>query len=222
MANGPLTVETRRRLHEEDTQWPLKAILRIIATASALVATILLAASVSLTNSNFVNHDGRKANDWMDGMALAPVLLSLIYNPVSLFMLLLLRRGKHPHPAIHLTVDLAIWTVSVPALIFTVAGGLFWYWKPAISDHNGNVDCGFFFNEFSKECDPVAYTIGHMEITGIIFLFIVLQVISARLSNLEINFSSTNANRQGENTVSCISSSSSLPASTRTSGGELV
>ena len=75
MANGPLTVETRRRLYEEDSQWPLKAILRIIATASALLATILLAASVSLTNSNFVTHDGRKANDWMDGMALAPVRL---------------------------------------------------------------------------------------------------------------------------------------------------
>lgn len=73
MAYGPLTVETRRRLYEEDAKWPLKAILRIIATVSAFLAMILLAASVSLANKNFVDPYGQNASDWMDGMALAPV-----------------------------------------------------------------------------------------------------------------------------------------------------
>lgn len=73
MANGPLTVETRRRLYEEDTKWSLKAILRIIATVSAFLTTILFAASVSLANKNFVDPYGQGASDWMDGMALAPV-----------------------------------------------------------------------------------------------------------------------------------------------------
>ena len=76
MARSPLTVDTRRRLYEEDSKWPLKAVLRIIATGAALLAMILFAVAVSYENKNFVNTNG--AGDWTDGLALAPVCLSSI------------------------------------------------------------------------------------------------------------------------------------------------
>ena len=68
---SPLTVDVRRRLNDQDSRWPAKAILRIIAMGFEFLAMVLFAAAVSMTNKNFTNTDG--PGDWTDGMALAPV-----------------------------------------------------------------------------------------------------------------------------------------------------
>jgi len=62
----------------------------------------------------------------------------------------------------------------VPALIFATAGGAFWYWAPAIPTAKGDVDCGFFFNAWAEVCEPVAYTIGRVEIAGLAMVFGIL------------------------------------------------
>ena len=67
----PLPAETRRRLYEGDTKWPVKIILRAIATFFAFLAMILFAVATSLENQNFIDLDG--PGDWTDGMTLAPV-----------------------------------------------------------------------------------------------------------------------------------------------------
>ena len=68
---SPLSIDVRRQLNNQDSRWSAKAILRIIAMGFEIVATILFAVAVSLTNKNFTNMDG--PGDWTDGMALAPV-----------------------------------------------------------------------------------------------------------------------------------------------------
>lgn len=67
----PLTAETRRTLSENDAKWPVKLILRAVATFLAFLGMILFAVATSLTNQHFINLNGD--GDWTDGMALAPV-----------------------------------------------------------------------------------------------------------------------------------------------------
>ncbi|MCJ1486411.1 hypothetical protein MMC06_006588 [Schaereria dolodes] len=203
MARVPLPVDTYRRLNEQEPKWHIKAILRILGTLVAIIAVILFAVSVSYTNQNFINTTGagdwtdglaiapvshhqlepimknaiQKKNPQKDRPPtehdVRSTTLSTILNPVLLLTHLICRRGSSLHPALPLTLDLLIVMLCIPSLVFAVAGGLFWYWTPAILSTSGTVDCGFFFNEWSRECHPVAYTIGHMEIAGIVFLFLV-------------------------------------------------
>ncbi|MCJ1395274.1 hypothetical protein MMC18_008158 [Xylographa bjoerkii] len=171
---SPLTVETRRRLYEEDSKWPAKAILRVVAACFALVATILFAVAISFENMNFSNTAGN--GDWTDGLALAPAVLSFLYNITTLILHFFVRRGRHFHPAWHIVGDFFVWGLSIPALIFAVGGGIFWYWAPAVPSQNGSVDCAFFFNAWAPACNAVAYTIGNLEIAGIVMLFLVLSL----------------------------------------------
>jgi hypothetical protein len=169
---SPLTLEARRRAGEDDSRWRAKTVLRLIGILFAFPAMCLLAAAVSNTNQNFINTMGN--GDWTDGLALAPVVLSLLYNPAAVVVHLIVRKGAALHPAIHLTADLIVWVLAVPAIVFGIAGGMFWNWAPATPDANGVIDCGFFFNQWAQECDPMAYTIGHLEIAALVFLFFLL------------------------------------------------
>jgi hypothetical protein len=89
-------------------------------------------------------------------------------------MHLLFRKSRPIHPGIRIVLDLIVWGLSVPAIVFAIASGIFWYWTPAIPSSDGTIDCTFFFNQWSQECNPVAYQIGHLEIAGVVFLFFLL------------------------------------------------
>lgn len=75
---GPLSVDARRQAHDEDPRWHTKAVLRVVATFFSLLAMCLFAAAISYTNANFVNTMGN--GDWSDGLALAPVRVSLSFS----------------------------------------------------------------------------------------------------------------------------------------------
>ncbi|MCJ1313953.1 hypothetical protein MMC25_007633 [Agyrium rufum] len=165
---NPLSVDVRRRLYEQDAKWPLKTILRLAAAFLELLAMIMFAIAVSLTNKNFVNTEG--PGDWTDGMALAPSVLGLIADPIILILWIVLRGGKPLNPAFALVLDGIMWILAIPSIIVAVGGALFLYWTSAVASADGTVNCAFFFNEFSGECDPIAYTIGRLEIAGIVFL----------------------------------------------------
>lgn len=100
-------------------------------------------------------------------------MISLLYNPIVIALLLFVRRGRAIHPGWHVAVDLIIWGLCVPSVIFSVAGALFWAWTPTQYNDDGTVNCDFY-NEFAKPCLPVLYTIGGTEIAGIVFLFLIL------------------------------------------------
>ena len=77
MARLPISVETRRRLSEDDRRWPIKLGLRALAIPFALIAMILFAVTTALSKKNY------GGNDWTDGLPLAPVsgMSRLFYNP---------------------------------------------------------------------------------------------------------------------------------------------
>ena len=100
------------------------------------------------------------------------MVFALIADPTILLLGLFVRKSFHP--AAFMAIEFLIFALCIAAIILSVAGGLFWYWAPAVVDQAGNINCAFFFNEFSQECDPVAYTIGKIQIAAIVFLFCVL------------------------------------------------
>ncbi|SLM39442.1 hypothetical protein LPUS_09976 [Lasallia pustulata] len=166
----PLQAETRRNLYEGDPKWPVKLTLRAAATFFAFFGMTLFAVATSLTNKNFINLSG--GGDWTDGMTLAPITLSFLYNPIVISILLFVRRGRTIHPAWHVVMDLIIWGLCVPCIVFSVDGGLFWAWVPTQYSDDGTVNCDFY-NWLSRPCLPVLYTIGGLEIAGIVFLFLI-------------------------------------------------
>ncbi|KAI4140967.1 MAG: hypothetical protein LQ340_007759 [Diploschistes diacapsis] len=131
----------------------------------------IFAAAIAYTNDNFTNTQG--TGDWSDGLCLAPIIFSLLYNPIALVMHLLFRNKRPIHPAIRIGLDLVVWGLSVPAIVFGILGGVFWYWTQAIPNADGSIDCTFFFNTWSETCTPVAYQIGRLEIAGLVLLFFI-------------------------------------------------
>ena len=190
-----LSTENRRSAFEEDAKWRAKAICRLVALVFALAATALFSSAIGITNANFVNTMG--AGDWTDGIALAPVrfppsfplpthykltssrlqiLFSLLFNAGMLGAQFLLRQGRPVHPAVPVAGDLLAWAAAVPTLVYAIAGGLFWYWQGdgGIPADDGTLDCALFFNVWTPACNPLAYTVGRLEIAGAVFLFLLL------------------------------------------------
>ncbi|KAK4697807.1 metal transporter CNNM, partial [Lecanoromycetidae sp. Uapishka_2] len=128
---------------------------------------ILFAVTTSLSKSNY------GGNDWVDGMPLAPVLLALLYNPIVLFLTIFQRRGRPIHPGWHVGVDLFIWGLALPAIVFSIGDGWFWYWQPVILDFDGFVPCDDW-NYWTYQCNPLIYTLGKMEIAANVFLALIL------------------------------------------------
>lgn len=73
------TAETRRRLRETDSRWPIKFWLRVVASFFSLLAIILFAAAVSLWDKNFVYINAISSGDWSDGFPIAPVRCSSFF-----------------------------------------------------------------------------------------------------------------------------------------------
>lgn len=105
--------------------------------------------------------------------------MSLLVNPMILVVLFMVRRGKAIHPGWFVGIDLIIWLLIIPCLVFSIGDGWFMYWTEAQQDDMGLIECvpwtlDGFVNQWSEECQPIIYKIGHMEIAGIVFLFILL------------------------------------------------
>ena len=68
-----LTIETRRRLSENDRRWHVKLAFRLAATVLSLIAFSLFAAAIPTWNANFFHVAGPSKGDWQDGMPIAAV-----------------------------------------------------------------------------------------------------------------------------------------------------
>lgn len=105
--------------------------------------------------------------------AAVQVLLSLVYNPSVISLVLYRRCGKEIHPGWHVGVDLFVWGLSLPAILFSIGDGWFFYWQPVVVDIDGLIPCDEF-NFWSEECNPLIYTLGRMEIAANVFLALIL------------------------------------------------
>ncbi|KAL9137023.1 MAG: hypothetical protein Q9175_001780 [Cornicularia normoerica] len=167
MARMPISTETRRQLNDHDRRWPIKLGLRTLAIPFAFIAMILFAVATSVS---IMNYGG---NDWTDALPLAPVLLALFYDPLFLFLTLFQRHGRPIHPGWNVGVDLLIWGLAIPSIVFSVGEGWFWYWQPVVVEFDGIVPCDEF-NLGSQYCNPLIYTLGRTEIAANVFLAFIL------------------------------------------------
>ena len=99
------------------------------------------------------------------------VLLALFYNPLVLFLTLIHRHGRSIHPGWHVAVDLFIWGLGVPAILFSIGDGWFWYWQRVI-EIDGIVLCESWWG-LSKDCNPLIQTLGQVEIAANVFLALI-------------------------------------------------
>lgn len=80
----------------------------------------------------------------------------------------MLRSSRSIHPGVNVGVDFIIWGLLIPAITFAAWGGLFRVWRPAVLDANGQVECDIL-NVFAKECSPILYIVGGLELSGVVF-----------------------------------------------------
>ena len=104
---------------------------------------------------------------------LLQVLLALVYDPLVLLLTIYYRHGRPIHPGWHVGVDLFIWGLAVPSIVFSIGDGWFWYWQPVLLDFDGFVPCDDW-NFWSYQCNPLIYTLGKMEIAANVFLGLIL------------------------------------------------
>ncbi|KAL8944058.1 MAG: hypothetical protein Q9211_000723 [Gyalolechia sp. 1 TL-2023] len=167
--------ETRRRLQEENPRWYIKATLQALCAFLAFPALILFADATALTNKYFPSPHG----DWSDWMPLFPpavreqVLISFIYNPVALALLIFPYAHALPHPGWDVVVYLVVWALGIPSIVFSVRWGWFWWWQPVLLEFNDYIPCNRW-NYWSEPCNPVIYTAGKMEIAANVFLALLI------------------------------------------------
>lgn len=85
-----------------------------------------------------------------------------------------MRTAKQVPYVVELIVDFLIWTTLVPALVFATWGGVFNVWETATTTMDPNssgmvVMCDESNNFWSRECFPVLYPMGLIEIAAIGF-----------------------------------------------------
>ncbi|KAM0803560.1 hypothetical protein BDR22DRAFT_839137 [Usnea florida] len=159
---APVTMSSALR------QQPVTTFLRALAIPLSLIAMILFAVTTSVSKLNY------DTNDWSDGLPLAPVLLALFYDTLYLFLTLSQRQGRPIHPGWNVGVDLLVWALAVPSIVFSVGEGWFWLWQPVeIEFGNGLVPCDEY-NYWSEVCNPLIYTLGRTEIAANVFLALIL------------------------------------------------
>ena len=77
------------------------------------------------------------------------------------------------HPGWHVGADLLVWALAIPAIVFSIGAGWFWYWQPVLLEFDDFVLCDDF-NFWSQQCNPLIYTLGKMEIAANVFLALIL------------------------------------------------
>jgi len=121
------SAESRRRLSEADRRWRIKTIMRSAAAVFSLIALSLYAAAIPKWDDNFYWGAGPNRGDWQDGFPLGVLVFALLWNLVSMF--LLLGRKLPLRPWIPLTGDLLVWAALVPAITWSAGDGMFLNWN---------------------------------------------------------------------------------------------
>lgn len=98
----------------------------------------------------------------------------MLANPMLVVLHLVHRKGAAPPSYILLLADALLLAFLVPAIVFAIGGGMFWNWATPMANDAGFVDCSFYFNMWTVECNPTAYSIGRIEIAGCTGLLILL------------------------------------------------
>lgn len=168
-ANGP-----QQRFRRQVT-----TILHATSLTASLIALSLFAAAIPQWNLNFFHSTGPSRGDWTDGMPLGPLTVALLYHAVvlvhpylpslpSLHKMKTQTLGPKRSQLVHAVVSTLLLLSLFPALFLAGYGSLFRFWRPAMRASSGVIPCTML-NVFARECEPVLYHVGTLQIGGIIF-----------------------------------------------------
>ena len=159
----------------------ITTILHITSLVSSLIAISLFSAAVPRWNANFFHNTGPTRGDWTDAMPLGPLTFAVLYHCSVLGYHQAQKSRKFSSGAsasapslsrrsllIHTTVPTLVLLSLLPSLFLAGYGSLFRYWQPAVRNQSGILVCSML-NVFAKECAPVLYLVGSLQIAGIVF-----------------------------------------------------
>ncbi|KAI1608830.1 hypothetical protein EDD37DRAFT_383493 [Exophiala viscosa] len=168
-ANGP-----QQRFRRQ-----LTMILHGTSLTASLIALSLFAAAIPQWNHNFFHSTGPSRGDWTDGVPLGPLTVALIYHTVVLILPFIPKLpslqkmqtqtlGPKRSQLVHAVVSTLLLLTLFPALFLAGYGSLFRFWRPAMRASSGVIPCTML-NIFARECEPVLYHVGTLQIGGIVF-----------------------------------------------------
>lgn len=166
-----ISKSTRNELAVTDPRWRSRSILHLLNLNFSLVAIILFAATIPMWDRNFFHASGPSRGDWTDGFPIAPLGVAFIFSAVSITSTFVRRQRIPPLASIITYVFILI--LLLVATVFCGVGSVFPYWQPdATVNQNGVVICNAL-NMFTRECEPMIYQIGGLQIAGIVFCILV-------------------------------------------------
>lgn len=166
---GPNLLSAERIAHYRafDRRWRLKLGLHISTILGALVGIILFAAAIPKWNANFFHNKGPSRGDWTDGMSIGPLAFTFLFSILNIVHFF--SRQKPVPPKICVIICVLILLSLGPSLFLAGHGSLFRHWQAsAVRSHNGGLVCNIL-NIFSRECEPILYFVGELQIAGITF-----------------------------------------------------
>ncbi|KEF63849.1 uncharacterized protein A1O9_01827, partial [Exophiala aquamarina CBS 119918] len=150
--------------------------LHVASLLTSLVAISLFAAAIPRWNANFFHNSGPNQGDWTDGFSLGPLSFAFLYH-ASVLIYDQVQQRRRQTPAlpslsrrsliVHTAVTVLILTIMVPALFIAGYGSLFRFWRPAVRTQSGILVCNML-NVFARECEPVLYAVGSLQIGAIV------------------------------------------------------
>lgn len=154
-----------------DPRWRSKSIVHFLTLIFALVAIILFGITIPLWDENFFHGSGPARGDWTDGIPIAPLGISFLYSCASIISTL--ARRKRLPPLLSLITFVSVLVFLLVAIVFAGVGAVFPYWRPDTTpNQNGIVLCNAL-NMFSRECEPMMYRIGELQIAALLFSILV-------------------------------------------------
>ncbi|KAI9926655.1 hypothetical protein ASPWEDRAFT_177335 [Aspergillus wentii DTO 134E9] len=154
---------TRQRLIDNgNPPWLLnKTIFRLTTALMAIIGLALFGAAIKPWGENFEHVRGTVKGDWQDALALCSLLLSFLYNTLSIPWVFW--HARPVHPLLDCNADFTVWITLGVGVVFAGWGGAFNLWHSITS--SDEIRC--------VGCSPVLYEIGRLELAGLCFGIIV-------------------------------------------------
>ena len=162
-----ISPERSSQLSSADPRWRLKVGLHTAISILAFISITLFAAAIPQWNKNFFHSKGSTRGDWTDGMSIGPLAFTMMFSLIAIINFFIRRK---PVPPKVCTITFALILLSLaPSLFLAGHGSLFRHWRAsAVRNQNGVLVCNLL-NVFSRECEPILYSIGELQIAGIVF-----------------------------------------------------
>lgn len=102
---------------------------------------------------------------WPNQLAIAAIFSVITISYISI-------RRRRFNASVSILVSGFVLISLAATGIFAAGAGLFLLWKPTVRQDDGRVVCTLL-NIFAEQCDPIIYSIGRLQLVGLVFACLV-------------------------------------------------